>query len=227
MTFDKASMPLREYLRSAAHQTAGGWQCEVFIFSVHVFKIMRSYEETLAIVKQENQNGNPAEKVARYLHDAVEPSIELIENSPDLRRLTANFEKISEGVYLQDICQPFGSLVRQAVKQQDFEAVRQHFIKLVSFIETLWQLGVQECSWKFNKNYGLNQNGDVVLMDCLELTDNPKRIQRQLNAQKWRLKNERFFNLIRSDVREEIQQMLSKHLTFEKYQRIHRGQNVQ
>lgn len=46
-------------------------------------------------------------------------------------------------------------------------------------------LGIIDKSFNITKNYGLNEKGDIILIDIGELFDNPERVKKQLIDRAW------------------------------------------
>ncbi|MDP3882757.1 MAG: hypothetical protein Q8Q48_01740 [Candidatus Staskawiczbacteria bacterium] len=60
------------------------------------------------------------------------------------------------------------------------------FIDLfVKFNKQLMETGVIDKSFNITKNYGLNENGEIVLIDLGELFDDPQRIRKQFKDRAW------------------------------------------
>ena len=69
--------------------------------------------------------------------------------------------------------------------QSEVEEAKGIIDKFVEFNKKLLERGVIDKSFNITKNYGLNSDGEIVLIDIGELFDNPERIKEQCAGRAW------------------------------------------
>lgn len=194
-----------------AQSVREGWQCKVYIFQYHVIKVLKTYEESWQTVTKEYA-GDTAEAVA-IVRNAVLPSIALLAKNRPPAALVAFFEVLGEGVYLQKRGQNIGEVVARHIKRAELQEIRSLLQRTLELVLELWRYGLSETSWKFNKNFGVTDDGEIALLDSLELTGDFDFIRSQLEAKRWRKKNNRFIERLPPPLDEEFRTLAENILT--------------
>ena len=70
-------------------------------------------------------------------------------------------------------------------EKSDTITIKSIIDKFILFNKKLRKLGVIDKSFNITKNYGLNGEGDIILIDIGELFDDPERIKKQLIDRAW------------------------------------------
>lgn len=207
------NIPIQGIMRDLAEAEAmrEGWQCRVYIFRNHVIKVLKTAEESWdTIVRQYKGDTAEAFKIVR---EAVQPSIDLIERNKPPASLLGNFVVVEEGIYRQARGENLGETVAQLAQNGKLTEIRALLAATLDLVIELWRYGLSETSWKFNKNFGVLQNGEVALLDCLELTGEQERVRRQIEQSRWLKKNRRFIDALPNPLGDEFKGMLNARLT--------------
>lgn len=202
-----------EIMRDLAEAEAmrEGWQCRVYVFRDHVVKVLKTEEESWdTIVRQYQGDTAAAFKIVR---GAVQPSLDLIERNRPPASLLGNFEVVGDGIFRQARGENLGEAVARLAQLGKPAEIRALLAATLDLVIELWRYGLSETSWKFNKNYGILQNGAVALLDCLELTGERERVQRQIEQSRWLKKNRRFIDSLPIPLGGEFMEMLNSRLT--------------
>jgi hypothetical protein len=83
--------------------------------------------------------------------------------------------------YEQDKAQPLHDIFENS----DTEAIKTIIDEFIVFNKCLLEKGVIDKSFNITKNYGLNEEGKIILIDIGELFDNPERIKKQIADRAW------------------------------------------
>jgi hypothetical protein len=83
--------------------------------------------------------------------------------------------------YEQDKTQPLHKVFNKSNTAQ----IKFFIDKFVWFNKKLLESGVIDKSFNISKNFGLNKNGEIILIDIGELFDDPRRIKKQLKDRAW------------------------------------------
>src|SRR3989338_523644 len=67
----------------------------------------------------------------------------------------------------------------------DVDTAKRTIDKFVEFNKRLLEMGVIDKSFNITKNFGLDENNEIVLLDIGELFDDPTRIRKQLQDRAW------------------------------------------
>jgi UDP-N-acetylmuramyl pentapeptide synthase/poly-gamma-glutamate capsule biosynthesis protein CapA/YwtB (metallophosphatase superfamily) len=188
-----------------------GWQCRVYVFKNHVIKVLKSAEESWDTIAREYK-GDTAEAF-KIVREAVQPSIDLIARNKPPVPLLGNFEVLAEGVFRQARGENLGEALAQLLRQGKLAEIGALLTATLDLVIELWRYGLSETSWKFNKNYGVLNNGDVTLLDCLELTGDREFVQRHIEQSRWLEKNQRFIGDLPILLCDEFKVMLKARLT--------------
>jgi hypothetical protein len=78
--------------------------------------------------------------------------------------------------YEQDKAQPLHDLFENS----DTDRMKLLIDQFITFNKQLWKAGIKDKSFNITKNYGLNKEGEMMLIDLGELFDEPVEMQRQL-----------------------------------------------
>jgi len=83
--------------------------------------------------------------------------------------------------YEQDKANPLHDVFAQG----DTASIKSIIDQFVIFNKKLLEVGIIDKSFNITKNYGLNEKGELILIDIGELFDNPERINKQLIDRAW------------------------------------------
>lgn len=83
--------------------------------------------------------------------------------------------------YEQDKEQP----LHDVFEEMNTAEIKKTIDKFVIFNKRLLDIGIIDKSFNITKNFGLNKNDEIILIDIGELFDNPERIKNQLLDRAW------------------------------------------
>lgn len=83
---------------------------------------------------------------------------------------------------------------------------------LIDFIISLWNYKIHENTYKFYSCYGIDKNGNVVLIDFLEITDDKEKVIKQIGNRKWN-KSRRYFGKVNDKISNYFIELANKKLT--------------
>lgn len=83
--------------------------------------------------------------------------------------------------YEQDKAQPLHDVFRKA----NTVRIKSLIDAFIAFSKQLFEKGIIDKSFNITKNYGLNEKGEMILIDIGELFDDPQRIRKQLLDRIW------------------------------------------
>jgi hypothetical protein len=83
--------------------------------------------------------------------------------------------------YEQDKEQPLHDIF----EKMNTTEIKKTIDKFVTFNKRLLAIGIIDKSFNITKNFGLNKNDEIILIDIGELFDNPERIKNQLLDRAW------------------------------------------
>ncbi|TAN50076.1 MAG: hypothetical protein EPN21_09850 [Methylococcaceae bacterium] len=163
-----------------------GWQCKVYLFRHHVVKVLKTKEEARQIIARErlDKSADIDQLVEKTLRD-VRTSLELLELRKPPAHLTAHFEVISEGIFLQRRVERLAHTIARLSKQGEYAEVLLLLQRYLALVLDLWRYGIHDTSWKFNKNFGLTPQGELVLLDCLELSGDIEWVAADITQRRW------------------------------------------
>ncbi len=165
----------------------GGWQVWVDVYKDYVVKTPKTKKEIAVEVKeflkwQKKPMSKMDEIVDKMISD-INDSKRIIIKSKVPRVLVGNAEffdnkiKQSKASSLKDEINKLGD-------KKKIEEVKKLIDDLLMLVETLWEYGIHEKTFKFFTNYGLLDN-KVILVDFLEVTNWKKTAEKQLRKKKW------------------------------------------
>ncbi len=93
----------------------------------------------------------------------------------------ANPNFLNKYDFEQDKVKPLHDIF-DAINAEEGKKIISDFIE---FNKKLFNLGFIDKSFNITKNYGLNDNGEIVLIDIGELFDDQEKIKKQLNDKCW------------------------------------------
>ncbi len=94
-------------------------------------------------------------------------------------RLLANFRR-EGGRYIQDLVTPLGDVLEDG-RLDPFWLMDRY----VDSVRRGWNSGFAETSFNFTVNHGLNNRGQVVIVDVGELTFDKRQVARQIEQKFW------------------------------------------
>ena len=168
-------------------RTKSGWQCKVFLYKNHVIKKPLAYKEIRNEVhywlkKSKGKSEKEISKVARECFYDIQRGKKIIQKSHIPLKYLGNPIFYKDGTMKQDrvviLAVRIHNLLRKG-REKDAEKVIDKFF---DFIKLLWSYGISEKPYKMNKNFGITRNGNVILLDLFEITDNYEDVKRSL---KW------------------------------------------
>ncbi|MBS4096084.1 MAG: CapA family protein [Sulfuricella sp.] len=199
-----------------------GWQCRVYLFNNYVVKVLKTAEESWDTIAREYE-GDTAEAF-KIVRGAIQPSIDLLMRNKPPSLLLGNFEVLEDGVYRQARGENLGAVLAKLAQQEKLQEIRWLLTSLLDLVIELWRYGISETSWWFNKNYGVLPKGDVVLLDCLELTGDRAYVLRQIEQSRWLEKNQYLIDNLPIPLGDEFKEMLKVRLSSHALEQEWRGQ---
>lgn len=131
----------------------------------------------------------------------------LIKTSFDFNQL-ANPIILAEGVYEQDFCSPIYLFLGYTEKIKD---IVDSYIEQIKYF---WGYGFADTVFNFTVNNGLDKNGNIILIDFNEITQDKKHILVSIKNQIWR-KRFSVNNHLNSGQKKYFLQKMSQELTEE------------
>lgn len=164
-----------------------GWQCKVYLFRHHVVKVLKTQEEAYSIIARErpDQTADIDQLVEKTLRDA-RTSLQLLELRKPPAPLTAHFEVIGDGIFIQRRVERLAHTIARLSRQGEYAGVLSLLQRYLALVLELWRYGIHDASWKFNKNFGLTPQGELVLLDCLELSGDVESVAADITQQRWK-----------------------------------------
>jgi len=90
--------------------------------------------------------------------------------------------KLLEGLdYEQDKARPLHDVFENA----DTVTIKSIIDEFIIFNKDLLEIGIIDKSFNITKNYGLNEKGEIILIDIGELFDDPAKIKKQFATRAW------------------------------------------
>ena len=164
-----------------------GWQCFVEIEGNKVIKRLKTKEEVSKKVKEYLKIKNSLELLeerTEKVYSDIKNSLEIIKESRIPKVYLANAE-ISNNIIKQDKVISIGDKIRELLNENKTGDAEKLIIALVDFIIELWKYKIHEYNYKFYSNYGINNKGNIVLIDFLEITNDKDKVRRDIIKEKW------------------------------------------
>lgn len=108
-------------------------------------------------------------------------SFEIIKRNIILPSWLGNPKFLNGLNYEQDKAQPLHDIFENS----GTESIKSIIDEFIVFNKRLLEKGVIDKSFNITKNYGLNKEGKIILIDIGELFDNPERIKKQITDRAW------------------------------------------
>ncbi len=108
-------------------------------------------------------------------------SFEILKNKNIPPAWLGNTKFLSSLDFEQDKARP----LHDVFENSDTASIKSIIDKFIIFNKNLLEKGVIDKSYNITKNYGLNEKGEIVLIDIGELFDEPERIKKQLADRVW------------------------------------------
>jgi len=170
-----------------ARSFAEGWQCNVYLFENYAIKEVKDFDESLRIVRRQFRGAEKdLKEVVKLALENASRSIALLEEKRPPPELTAYFEPIGNGFFLQHRVQSLGRVIQMLQGINADRDIVNFLEKYLTLVKSLWRYELHETSWKFNKNAGVDRGGSVVLLDCLELSGSISVAESDLKERRWR-----------------------------------------
>ncbi|MFA4887120.1 MAG: hypothetical protein WC595_02825 [Candidatus Nanoarchaeia archaeon] len=193
-----------------------GWQCFVEIEGNKVIKRLKTKEEVSKKVKEYLMFKNSLELLeerTEKVYSAIKNSLEVVKESGIPKVYLANAE-INNNIIKQDKVVPIGDKISGLLNENRREEAEKLIITLASFILELWRYKIHEYNYKFYSNYGLDNNGNIVLIDFLEITNDKEKVRRHIISKKWD-NPERYLHKIDIEIANLFVRILNKNLTLD------------
>ena len=164
-----------------------GWQYSVYdLQNGRVLKKLHSLIKTYWVILKDifPFNTDPITKLPSYARNSkikALASAEILTKKNIPLSWLGNPKFINGLDYEQDKALP----LHDVFTNSNTEQIKLLIDKFIIFNKQLMEIGVIDKSFNITKNYGLNNNGDVILIDIGELFDNPVRIKKQLIDRAW------------------------------------------
>ena len=164
-----------------------GWQYSVYdIGNGRVLKKFHSWPKAYwVILKTIFPFGDDSLwKIPGFIEGAkrmANTSFEILRRKHVPKEWIGNPKFVSQYDFEQDKVQPLHDVFEKA----DSSKARETIDKFVEFNKRLLAIGVIDKSFNITKNYGLNEEGEIVLIDIGEIFDDQIKIERQRRNRAW------------------------------------------
>ncbi len=164
-----------------------GWQYTIYdLDNGRVLKKFHSwFRAYLVIFKQIFPfNNDSLFEIPAFIKDLKEKadvSFEILKRKNIPNEWMANPKFINKYDFEQDKVIPLHDVLTGI----DIEADKKVIDQFIEFNKKLFDLGVIDKGFNITKNFGINNKGEIVLIDIGELFDNPEQIRKQLKNRGW------------------------------------------
>ena len=193
-----------------------GWQCFVEIEGNNVIKRIKTKEEVSKKVKEYLMFKNSLELLeerAEKVYSDIKNSLKVVEESRIPKAYLANAE-INNNTIKQDKVVLIGDKISELLNENRTEEAEKLVTTLADFIIELWRYKIHEYNYKFYSNYGLDKNGNIVLIDFLEITNDKEKVRKHITNKKWD-NPERYLHKINIKIANFFVKILNKRLTLD------------
>jgi len=166
----------------------GGWQFWVDIHKKHVIKTPKNKKEIRAKAKKYLDLIGKSHELEKRVNNVIEDikiSKKIIEKSKIPRKYLAYPEFLEKGRIKQKRVVNIKDRLKELIKKKKLGETKKLINKFIKFKKKLWTYGIHEKPIKFHSNFGIIKD-EIVLIDIFELTDNKRKIKKQLNKKPWR-----------------------------------------
>jgi hypothetical protein len=132
----------------------------------------------------------------------------LLDKHPELRASFGNPIFETKGTYTQDKLHTMGEILQQSTPTQQ----RMLVDRFIDFVLYHWRYGLSELIFNLTVNNGLNDTGQIVLLDFGEITFNKEEIRATIDA-KWWLRSFSYTHDIPKGLQPYYAQSLAERLT--------------
>lgn len=194
-----------------------GWQCFVEINDSCVIKKFKTKEQIAKKIEEylntEKKSPESLEERTDRVYADIKNSLRILENSNIPRNLLAN-AKISKDTIKQDKVFLLGDKINELLDKNKLDEAKKLIRSLIDFILELWKYKIHEKTYKFNLNYGVDNGGNIVLIDFLEITDDKEKVKKQIVNKKWD-KPERYLDKIDMKIARFLLDLANKELNLD------------
>ena len=165
-----------------------GWQYTVYdLGNGRVYKKFNSHDESFRIILKDWWFvfwKTPS--LVKEMKDSAIKSLDFLENflnkHPEHKILFGNFKRVNEFDIEQDKVIPLKVYFQN-------HSIKENKIVIDKFVELCWlflEWGFMDKALKVGENFGINENGQVILMDIGEIWFNNEKVKRQIDNKVWR-----------------------------------------
>lgn len=195
----------------------GGWQVNVKYFKNYVIKTPKTTNEIRKKISKHYKNKNDLEEKIKKLKKYWKNSIKIVKSGKIPLELLAYPQFIEGGRIKQKKVKMLYEKFNELMKNNKLAEAKRLVDKVIDFIILLWSYGVHEITFKFYTEMGL-LDGNVVLVDIGELTDNEEKVREQLIKGNKKLEDLRRFH--HNKVLDYYQQQIKKRLTVDTLDKV-------
>lgn len=164
-----------------------GWQYTTYdLENGRVFKKFHSWLKAYLVIFKEifPFNKDSFFEIPSFIKDVkrkANESFEILKRVNIPQEWMANPRFINKYDFEQDKVRP----LHEVFEDLDSEEIKQIIDKFIEFNLRLFNLGVIDKGFNITKNYGLNKDGQIVLIDIGELFDDKELITQQIKDRGW------------------------------------------
>lgn len=164
-----------------------GWQYTTYdLGNGRVLKKFHSWTKAYFVILREifPFNNDSFFEIPSFIKDVkrkTDESFEILKRVNIPQEWMANPKFINKYDFEQDKVQP----LHKVFEELDSEGIKKIIDKFIEFNLKLLNLGVIDKGFNITKNYGINNNGEIVLIDIGELFDDKELITKQINNRGW------------------------------------------
>ncbi|MEK6933171.1 MAG: hypothetical protein AABW56_05270 [Nanoarchaeota archaeon] len=192
----------------------GGWQANIKYFNNYVIKTPKTEKEIRAHITPHYQHDVARiEEKIRKLKNDWKNSIKIVKSGRVPLELFAFPEFLKGGKIKQRRVKMLSDEFEELISTNKLKEAKKLVDKVIDFILILWSYGVHEITFKFYSEMGL-LDGNIVLVDIGELTDDKEVVVRQILKGHKKLEELRKYH--HNEILNYYQEQIKKKLTIKK-----------
>ena len=198
----------------------GGWQTNIKYFKNYVIKTPKTEQEIRERITPHYERIGDIprikEKIKKLKSDWIN-SVKIVKSGIIPLELLAFPEFLRDGKIKQKRVKMLSEEFEELISANKLKESKRLVDKVIEFILNLWSYGVHEVTFKFYTEMGL-LNGNIVLVDIGELTDDKEVVKRQLIKGYKKLEDLRKYH--HDKILNYYQDQIKKKLTIDKLNKV-------
>lgn len=164
-----------------------GWQYTVYdLGNGKVLKKFHSWTHAYLVILKEifpftNDSLFEIPAFIKDMKDKADESFEILKRKNVPSEWMANPKFLNKYDFEQDKVTP----LHDTFKNSSTEEIKKYIDDFIVLNKKLLELGLIDKSFNITKNYGLDHNGNIVLIDIGEIFDDPDKIKNQFKNRAW------------------------------------------